>query len=126
MAWDFETEPEFQEELDWVEDFVRTEIEPLDYVVPHPYDSRVLLGTMRSLDHDATAVVSLCRVGTDEPLFGDDLSEVVGVTSGIDDDGLARGLVTDHVAVARQRAHGAVPKQLHFGRQGKACCGAGS
>jgi len=38
MAWDFETDPEFQEELDWVEDFVRTEIEPLDFVIPHPYD----------------------------------------------------------------------------------------
>src|SRR5215212_7787711 len=38
MAWDFETDPDFQEELDWIDDFVRTEIEPLDYVVPHPYD----------------------------------------------------------------------------------------
>jgi acyl-CoA dehydrogenase len=38
MAWDFETDPEFQEELDWVEDFVRTEVEPLDFVVRHPYD----------------------------------------------------------------------------------------
>ncbi len=38
MSWDFETDPEFQEELDWVDDFVRTELEPLDFVVPHPYD----------------------------------------------------------------------------------------
>jgi acyl-CoA dehydrogenase len=38
MAWEFETDPEFQEELDWVEHFVRTEVEPLDFVVPHPYD----------------------------------------------------------------------------------------
>jgi acyl-CoA dehydrogenase len=38
VAWDFETDPEFQEELDWVADFVRTEIEPLDFIVPHPYD----------------------------------------------------------------------------------------
>jgi acyl-CoA dehydrogenase len=36
--WDFETDPEFQEELDWIADFVRTEIEPLDYVIRHPYD----------------------------------------------------------------------------------------
>ena len=34
MAWDFSTEPEFQEQLDWVEDFCRTEIEPLDLVFP--------------------------------------------------------------------------------------------
>jgi acyl-CoA dehydrogenase len=30
MAWDFSTEPEFQEKLDWIDEFVRTEIEPLD------------------------------------------------------------------------------------------------
>ena len=29
MAWDFETEPEFQRELDWMDAFVREEIEPL-------------------------------------------------------------------------------------------------
>ena len=38
-------------------------------VVPHPYDDGVLLGMMRSLDHGATAIVSLCRVGTAEPVF---------------------------------------------------------
>ncbi len=32
MAWDFETEPEFQEQLDWVAHFVRDEVEPLDLV----------------------------------------------------------------------------------------------
>jgi acyl-CoA dehydrogenase len=30
MAWDFETEPEFQEKLDWADAFVRDEVEPLD------------------------------------------------------------------------------------------------
>ena len=30
MAWDFATEPEFQEKLDWIDEFVRDEIEPLD------------------------------------------------------------------------------------------------
>jgi acyl-CoA dehydrogenase len=38
MTWDFETEPEFQEKLDWVETFVREEIEPLDLVLGNPYD----------------------------------------------------------------------------------------
>ncbi len=38
MAWDFETDPEYQEELDWVADFVREEVEPLDFVVRHGYD----------------------------------------------------------------------------------------
>jgi acyl-CoA dehydrogenase len=30
MAWDFETEPEFQEKLDWIREFVASEVEPLD------------------------------------------------------------------------------------------------
>jgi len=30
VSWDFETEPEFQEKLDWIATFVREEIEPLD------------------------------------------------------------------------------------------------
>ena len=30
MAWDFSTEPEFQEKLDWMRDFVREEIWPLE------------------------------------------------------------------------------------------------
>ena len=35
MAWDFSTEPEFQKKLDWVEEFCREEVEPLDYVFPY-------------------------------------------------------------------------------------------
>ena len=38
MSWDFETEPEFQAKLDWIEKFVRAEVEPLDYVLGSPYD----------------------------------------------------------------------------------------
>ncbi|PON19895.1 acyl-CoA dehydrogenase [Candidatus Entotheonella serta] len=38
MAWDFETEPEFQTELDWMDEFVREEVEPLDFVLGSPYD----------------------------------------------------------------------------------------
>ena len=30
VAWDFETEPEFQAKLDWMESFVRDEIIPLE------------------------------------------------------------------------------------------------
>ncbi len=32
MAWDFSTEPEFQAQLDWMRDFVRTEIWPIETV----------------------------------------------------------------------------------------------
>jgi acyl-CoA dehydrogenase len=38
MAWDFETEPEFQEALDWIAQFVREEVEPLDHLLVHPHD----------------------------------------------------------------------------------------
>ncbi|HJU28782.1 MAG TPA: acyl-CoA dehydrogenase family protein [Candidatus Binataceae bacterium] len=40
MSWDFETEPEFQKQLDWIAEFVRAEVEPLDYVLGSPYDVR--------------------------------------------------------------------------------------
>ena len=42
MAWDFRTDPEYQAQLDWVDTFVREEIEPLDLLFPdlqfHPLD----------------------------------------------------------------------------------------
>jgi acyl-CoA dehydrogenase len=38
MAWDFETDPEFQEKLDWMDAFVREEVEPLDRLKLHPAD----------------------------------------------------------------------------------------
>ncbi|HEY7053638.1 MAG TPA: acyl-CoA dehydrogenase family protein, partial [Mycobacterium sp.] len=34
MAWDFQTDPEYQELLDWAGTFVREEVEPLDHVWP--------------------------------------------------------------------------------------------
>ncbi len=40
MGWDFSTEPEFQKKLDWVAEFCRNEIEPLDLIFPHAVRSR--------------------------------------------------------------------------------------
>ncbi len=40
MSWDFETDPSFQAELDWVRDFVEAEVAPLDHIVESPYDVR--------------------------------------------------------------------------------------
>jgi len=34
--WDFETEPQFQAELDWVRKFVTEEVEPVDAILGHP------------------------------------------------------------------------------------------
>jgi acyl-CoA dehydrogenase len=39
--WEFSTEPEFQQKLDWMQGFVRDEVEPLDLLFPSggdPYD----------------------------------------------------------------------------------------
>lgn len=36
--WDFETDPEFQEKLDWIDTFLTDEVEPLDLVFGDPYD----------------------------------------------------------------------------------------
>ena len=32
MSWDFSTEPDFQEQLDWMAEFVRSEIWPLESI----------------------------------------------------------------------------------------------
>src|ERR1700722_2078519 len=53
--WEFSTEPEFQEKLDWMERFVREEVEPLDLLFPgggDVYDTgngaaRAILGPLR-------------------------------------------------------------------------------
>ena len=36
--WDFETDPEFQARLDWADQFITDELEPLDMVLRHPLD----------------------------------------------------------------------------------------
>jgi len=36
MGWDFSTEPEFQAQLDWIDGFVRQEIEPIDLLFGDP------------------------------------------------------------------------------------------
>jgi acyl-CoA dehydrogenase len=34
MAWDFSTDPEFQQQLDWMREFVREELWPLETIAP--------------------------------------------------------------------------------------------
>jgi acyl-CoA dehydrogenase len=38
MSWNFSTEPEFEEKLEWMRDFVAREIEPMDLVFRGPGD----------------------------------------------------------------------------------------
>src|SRR5580692_2764832 len=63
MAWDFSTEPEFQEKLDWTREFVKERVEPLDLLYPnrqfHPLDDelRPIVDPMKQAvrDHDLWA-----------------------------------------------------------------------
>ncbi len=38
MGWDFETDPDFQKTLDWMDEFVTEEVEPLQFVLGSPSD----------------------------------------------------------------------------------------
>lgn len=40
MSWDFETDPDFAKELEWIDTFVRDEVEPVDLFVKDPWDVR--------------------------------------------------------------------------------------
>src|SRR5919206_4827 len=44
MAWDFSTEPEFQEKLDWMRDFVREEVWPIETTAVQDGDDWVING----------------------------------------------------------------------------------
>jgi acyl-CoA dehydrogenase len=51
MGWDFETEAEYQEKLDWVDRFMREDVEPLDHVLGDAYDKtdQLALAVVRPL-----------------------------------------------------------------------------
>lgn len=36
--WSFETDPEFQDKLEWADHFMRTKVEPLQFILNHPLD----------------------------------------------------------------------------------------
>jgi alkylation response protein AidB-like acyl-CoA dehydrogenase len=38
MGWDFETDPDFRQELEWIDQFVTAEVERLDRLIVDPYD----------------------------------------------------------------------------------------
>ncbi len=66
MSWDFETEPEFQEKLDWVDRFVREEVEPLDMILDDPYDKSdvVAMGIVKPLQQQVRdAGLWACHLG---------------------------------------------------------------
>lgn len=38
MSWNFETDPEFEKVLQWIDVLVREEVEPLDHILDNPFD----------------------------------------------------------------------------------------
>src|SRR4051812_27666891 len=71
MAWDFSTEPEFQKKLDWVEEFCREEVEPLDLVFPYAVRSKdpKIKGLVKGLQ-DQIKDQGLWAIFLDEDLGG--------------------------------------------------------
>src|SRR3954449_3262442 len=71
MAWDFSTDPEFQEKLDWVEQFCKEKVEPLEYVFPYAVRSPdpVVKGYVRELQQEVKDQ-GLWAIFLDEELGG--------------------------------------------------------
>jgi acyl-CoA dehydrogenase len=67
-VWDFETDPDFQQKLDWVDRFLTEEVEPLDYVLGDPYDKsdRRALAIVKPLQDRVKAEgLWACHLGPD-------------------------------------------------------------
>jgi acyl-CoA dehydrogenase len=69
MPWDFETDPEFQEKLDWIDAFLTEKIEPIDLVFPglayHPLEGKLrdLVDPLKQEVRDAG--LWACHLGPD-------------------------------------------------------------
>src|SRR5207342_3763210 len=58
MAWDFSTDPEFQQKLDWMTEFVQTEVEGLDlglHELRHPVELLLEFGIGREVPRHASS-----------------------------------------------------------------------
>jgi acyl-CoA dehydrogenase len=77
MAWDFSTEPEFQERLDWVEEFCKDKVEPLDFVLPYAIRSPdpTVKAYVRSLQQEVKEQ-GLWAIFLDEELGGPGLGQL--------------------------------------------------
>ncbi len=70
MAWDFSTDAEFQEKLDWIRAFVKDEIEPIDlafnhhfvYDKTHPVHAKVIKPLQRKVQEQG---LWACHLGPD-------------------------------------------------------------
>jgi acyl-CoA dehydrogenase len=72
MAWDFCTDPDFQEQLDWIKAFVREEVEPLDLVFRGAADPFDVNGPARP------AIIQLQQVVREKGLWACHLGPELG------------------------------------------------
>lgn len=73
MAWDFETDAGFQQKLDWMDEFIRTRVEPLDLVFRGPADP-----FDPALPGPAAAMAPLKRVVREQGLWACHLGPELG------------------------------------------------
>ncbi|MCP3988340.1 MAG: acyl-CoA dehydrogenase [Actinomycetia bacterium] len=54
MTWSFETDPDYQAQLDWVAEFIESEVAPLDLVFESPYDTQdePMMAALRPLQEE--------------------------------------------------------------------------
>ena len=68
MAWDFSTEPEFAKKLDWIREFVREEVEPLEVLfpgcefLPLNDERRKIVEQLETSDWSQTAAAEALRI----------------------------------------------------------------
>lgn len=68
MAWDFETDADFQKKLDWMDTFVTEEVEPLDHVFHTPTDKtdEAMMRALRPLQEQVQGQgLWACHLGED-------------------------------------------------------------
>ena len=85
MAWDFSTEPEFQEQLDWVEQFCTEEVDPVDLLFPDAAKSKDYLpkafGSLKT-ERTAWSVFAGAKTGPDNGGINPDADITVVVSDG--------------------------------------------
>ncbi len=77
MGWDFSTEPEFQEKLDWIQQFCEERVEPLHHIFPHAVrvPDPVVKAYVRDLQQDVKDQ-GLWALFLDEELGGPGLGQL--------------------------------------------------
>ena len=92
--WSFETDPEFQASLDWIDEFTKNEIEPLDLVFREPGDpwdpnspafAAMVLAARGGYLSNVTNIIALCCAIPNATVRSLEVARVSGITSAFSD-----------------------------------------